>query len=59
MNELVKVGVANEGEQTFPLSVVKEWQPTNLTYIGSAVFFKVEDTYFSMNTLDFRNIFES
>ena len=59
MNNSVKVGVANESEQSFQINVVKEWRPTNITYIGSAVFFKVENTYFSMNVLDFRNIFES
>jgi hypothetical protein len=55
--ERVSVGVANEGEINLLVEQVKEWVPKNISYIGSTVFFKQGDTYFSMNVVDFKNIF--
>lgn len=57
MEEIVKLGVANEGEINLSVSVVKEWVPTNKTQFGDTVFFKQEDTYYSMKVIDFNKIF--
>lgn len=53
----IKVGIANEGETQLPVSVLKNWQPKNVTQIGDTVFFKQEDTFFSMKVIDFRDLF--
>jgi hypothetical protein len=55
--ELVRVGFANEGERNLEVDLVKEWKPKNVNYIGDTVFFKNDDTYFSMKTVDFKRIF--
>jgi hypothetical protein len=55
--ETVRVGVANEGEITLSVSVVKEWSPTNKSQFGDTVFFKQEDTYYSMKVMDYNKIF--
>jgi hypothetical protein len=55
--ETVRVGFANEGEQNLKVEVVAKWTPKNINYIGDTVFFKNEDTYFSMKTADFKRIF--
>jgi hypothetical protein len=57
LEEIVKLGVANEGEINLSVSVVKEWVPTNKTQFGDTVFFKQEDTYYSMKVIDFNKIF--
>lgn len=57
MEEIVKLGVANEGEINLSVSVVKEWVPTNKTQFGDTVFFKQEDTYYSMKVVEFNKIF--
>ena len=53
----IKVGIANEGEMAILVSVLKKWQPKNVTQIGDTVFFKQEDTFFSMKVIDFRDLF--
>jgi hypothetical protein len=55
--ETVKVGVANEGEINIPISVVKKWSPVKKSQFGDTVFFKQEDTYYSMKVLDYNKIF--
>jgi hypothetical protein len=55
--ELVRVGFANEGERNLEVDFVKKWEPKNISYIGDTVFFKNDDTYFSMKTVDFKRIF--
>lgn len=57
MNDTVLVGIANEGEQQFKVELVQKWEPKNITYIGDTVFFKHDDSYFSMRATDFRTIF--
>lgn len=55
---MVKVGMANIGEQFFELEDVKKWEPTKITFVGTAVFFNVDGTFFSMERVDFVNIFK-
>jgi hypothetical protein len=57
MSDVVKVGIANDGEQVIKVEIVEKWEPTNINYIGDAVFFKADETYFSMKTIDFKKIF--
>jgi len=57
MSDVVKVGIANDGEQAIKIEIVEKWEPTNINYIGDTVFFKADDTYFSMKTVDFKKIF--
>ncbi len=56
-NEVVSVGIANEGEQNMLVENVKTWEPKNINYIGDVVFFKQDKTYFSMKRADFKRIF--
>jgi hypothetical protein len=58
MEESIKVGFANEGENWLPISVLKKWEPKNITKIGDTVFFKQENTYFSMKVVDFNKLYE-
>jgi hypothetical protein len=55
----IKVGVANEGETVLPVSVLEKWEPKNVTQIGDTVFFKQDDTYYSMKVVDFRKLYQS
>jgi hypothetical protein len=57
--EAIKVGVANEGETIIPISVLEKWEPKNITQFGDTVFFKQDDTYYSMKVLDFRKLYQS
>lgn len=54
----IKVGVANEGETLLPISVLEKWEPKKITQIGDTVFFKQEDTYYSMKVVDFRELYK-
>lgn len=58
MSKSVLVGVANDGQQNIPLEVVEKWNPEKLSFFGETVFFKADDTYFSMKKIDFCNIFQ-
>jgi len=55
--EVVKIGVANSGEINLEVEVVKAWTPKQINYIGTTVFFKNEDTFYSMTREDFKKIF--
>ena len=57
MSKSVLVAVANDGQQNMPLDVVSKWDPDKMSFFGDTVFFKVEDTYFSMEKIEFCNIF--
>lgn len=57
VEQSIKVGIANEGETILPISVLKKWEPCNVTQIGDTVFFKQEDTFFSMKVSDFRDLY--
>ncbi len=58
MSKSVLVAVANVGEQNIPLDVVEKWSPDKLSFIGDTVFFKVDETFFSMKKMEFCKIFE-
>ena len=56
-DKTILIGVANEGEFNFNLHDVKNWEPTNVCKFGEYVFFNNKDTYYSMKTLIFMEIF--
>jgi hypothetical protein len=39
------------------MDVILKWEPEKLSFLGDTVFFKVDDTFFSMKKNDFCNIF--
>jgi hypothetical protein len=53
----VAVAFANQLPQYLDIETVKKWEPKNVNKFGSTVFFKVDDTYVSMSTEDYRKIF--
>jgi hypothetical protein len=55
--EMIKVGVANKGETNLDLELIQKWEPKDITYIGTTVFFKNDKTYYSMKQEDFKRIF--
>jgi len=55
--ETVLVGFANEGELNLEVEIVKKWEPKDINFIRDVVFFKSDDSYFSMKTIDFKRIF--
>jgi len=55
--EVVKVGEANNGELNLDIEIVKKWEPKDINYIGTTVFFKNEKTYYSMTRDDFKKIY--
>lgn len=57
MSKSVSVAVANIGEQNIPMDIILKWVPEKLSFVGDTVFFKVDDTFFSMKKNDFCNIF--
>tara|TARA_R110000772_G_scaffold17946_3_gene50078 strand:+ start:195445 stop:195633 length:189 start_codon:yes stop_codon:yes gene_type:complete len=54
--ESIMLGVANEGEQSFDLALVKEWEINKTTKVGDTIFFEVDGTYFSVSRDKFDNI---
>ncbi len=55
--EIISVGVANEGEINLKVELLKTWEPKNIEYIGTTVFFKYDKTFYSMNREDFKKVF--
>lgn len=55
--EIVKIGVANVGEINLKVEEVSKWKPINIVYGGDTVFFKNENTFYSMKIIDFNKIF--
>jgi hypothetical protein len=53
----VKVGIANVGENIYPVDIVEKWTPTDIVYAGDTIFFKHDNKYYSMNSMDFHKIF--
>ena len=49
----------NEYGMIFDVDIVKKWAPTKLRFIGETVFFNCDDLCLSMNTEDFKNIFDN
>ncbi len=56
--KMVKLGLANIGEQSIELEIVEKWEPEKITFLGNTVFFSVDGTFFSMERVDFMNIFK-
>ena len=56
--KMVKLAMANVGEQLIELEIVEKWEPEKITFLGNTVFFSVDGTFFSMNRVDFMNIFK-
>ena len=57
MSKMVKVGTANEGWTNMSLNSLKEWEPKKIAYMGTTVFFQIEDTFYSMTRKDYEDIF--
>ena len=55
----VMVGIANMGETSMEIADILKWEPTKISCIGSTTYFKVDDTFYSMTTEDFKTIFTS
>lgn len=53
----VLVGVANQNEQSMKIDDIKDWEPTKISYVSNTTYFKVDDTFYSMLTSEFREIF--
>ncbi len=53
----VLVGVANKSEQSMKIEDIKDWKPTKVSYVSNTAYFKVEDTFYSMVTSEFRELF--
>lgn len=53
----VLVGVANQSEQSMKVEDIKDWEPTKISYVGSTSYFKVDDTFYSMESREFRELF--
>lgn len=54
---MVLVGVANDGEKSLDVEVVKLWEPKDINHFGDVIFFKHEKTYYSMKSIEFKKIF--
>jgi|LakMenEpi03Aug12_release.lakeMendotaPanAssembly.Ray.scaffolds.fasta_scaffold2955255_2 hypothetical protein len=57
MSKSILVATANLGEQNISLDIIQKWEPEKMSFISDTVFFKVDDTFFSMKKEDFCNIF--
>jgi hypothetical protein len=55
--ETVILGVANEGERSYPLKEVIKWKPTKVSKMGSLTYFQSGDTFYSIPTEKFHEIF--
>lgn len=53
----ILVGVANKNEQSMKIEDIKDWEPTKVSYIGNTAYFKVEDTFYSMTSVEFRELY--
>lgn len=57
VKETVTLGIANTGEKNFKVEDIINWKPEKISYMGDSVFFQVDETFYSMKRLDFREIF--
>ncbi len=58
MSKMVKIGVANQSSMMISLDIMSDWEPKNITYTGAVVFFQVGIMFYSMERLEFENIFK-
>jgi hypothetical protein len=57
VKQTVTLGIANTGEKNFKVEDILDWKPEKISYMGDSVFFQVDETFYSMKRLDFREIF--
>lgn len=55
---MITVGIANEGQTNISADVLKTWEPKNITFFSDIVYFKVDNTFYSMKRIDFNNIYK-
>ena len=53
----ILVGVANKNEQSMKVEDIKDWEPKKISYVGTTAYFQHEETFYSMETMDFRAIY--
>ena len=54
-NRTILVCEANtEGINQMSVKDIKDWEPTKISYIGTSAYFKVDETFYSMSSIDFR-----
>lgn len=53
----VLIGVANEGEMSIDVDIIKKWEVSKITYFSDMVYFKSGGNYYSMKRNDFKQIF--
>jgi hypothetical protein len=53
----VLVGVANQSEQSMKIEDIKDWEPTKVSYVSNTAYFKVDDTFYSMVSSEFKELF--
>ena len=53
MKKYILVIMPNIGEQNIPFIIFEKWKPENISFLGDTVFFKVEETFFSMKKNEF------
>lgn len=58
MSKMIKIGVANQSSTMMSLEDISDWEPKNITYTGTAVFFKAGDMFYSMGRVEFESIFK-
>jgi hypothetical protein len=57
-NRTVLVGIANEeGINQMKVEDIKDWEPTKIAYVGSSAYFKIDETFYSMNRMDFKELY--
>ena len=57
VKEIVTLGIANTGEKNFKVEDIIDWKPQKISYMGDSVFFQVDETFYSMKRIDFKEIF--
>ena len=57
--EMVKVGIANEGETNMEIDKIKDWKPKNVLYANQIAYFKYDNKFYSMDLVEFKRIFNN
>lgn len=56
-NRSVLIGVANQSEISKTINEIKDWEPKKVSYIGQTTYFQHDDVFYSMATMEFKEIF--
>lgn len=56
-NRSVLIGVANQSEISKQVKDILDWEPKKISYIGNTTYFQHDDIFYSMSTMDFKDIF--